>query len=152
MALHTPSSVAIERRLHIAPHLSIPISELEFSTSRSGGPGGQNVNKLETRVELRFDIARSPSLTDAQRSTILARLKSRIDTEGVLRIVAQASRSQWSNKQEAIDKLMQLLQEALKPRKARKRTAPTKSARERRLQGKKLLSEKKRARHRPGDE
>ena len=152
MALHTPSSVAVERRLHIAPHLSIPISELEFSTSRSGGPGGQNVNKLETRVELRFDIARSPSLTDAQRSTILARVKSRIDTEGVLRIVAQASRSQWSNKQEAIDKLMQLLQEALKPRKARKRTAPTKSARERRLQGKKLLSEKKRARHRPGDE
>lgn len=152
MALHTPSSVAVERRLHIAPHLSILISELEFSTSRSGGPGGQNVNKLETRVELRFDIARSPSLTDSQRSTILARLKSRIDTEGVLRIVAQASRSQWSNKQEAIDKLVQLLKEALKPRKARKRTAPTKSARERRLQGKKLLSEKKRARHRPGDE
>ena len=152
MALHTPSSVAVERRLHIAPHLSIPISELEFSTSRSGGPGGQNVNKLETRVELRFDIARSPSLTDAQRSIILARLKSRIDREGVFRIVAQASRSQWSNKQEAIDKLVQLLQEALKPRKARKRTAPTKSARERRLQGKKLLSEKKRARHRPGDE
>jgi ribosome-associated protein len=126
--------------------------ELEFSTSRSSGPGGQNVNKLETKVELRLDIAHSPSLTDSQRSAILSRLKSRIDSEGVLRIVAQASRSQWSNKQEAIDKLIELLQEALKPRKARKRTSPTKSARERRLQGKKLLSQKKRARNRPGDE
>ncbi len=110
------------------------------------------MNKLETKVELRLDIAHSPSLTDSQRSAILSRLKSRIDSEGVLRIVAQASRSQWSNKQEAIDKLIELLQEALKPRKARKRTSPTKSARERRLQGKKLLSQKKRARNRPGDE
>lgn len=152
MPLHTPISISSERRLHIAPHLSMPISELEFSTSRSGGPGGQNVNKLETRVELRLNIAQSHSLTEAQRSTILSRLKSRIDSKGVLRIVAHASRSQWSNKQEAIDRLVELLQEALKPRKSRKRTAPTKSARERRLQGKKRLSEKKRTRSRPGGE
>lgn len=153
MAFHSPRSVAEERRLHIAPHLSIPLAELKFSTSRSGGPGGQNVNKLETKVEVRFDVVNSPSLTNEQRSVILSRLKRRIDAEGILRVVVQESRSQWNNKQLAIDRLVELLRDGMKPKRIRKPTVPTKGAREERLQRKKRHSQKKRTREfRPGDE
>lgn len=139
--------------MHIAPHLSIPLAELKFSTSRSGGPGGQNVNKLETKVEVRFDVVNSPSLTNEQRSVILSRLKRRIDAEGILRVVVQESRSQWNNKQLAIDRLVELLRDGMKPKRIRKPTVPTKGAREERLQRKKRHSQKKRTREfRPGDE
>jgi ribosome-associated protein len=122
------------------------MSEIEFRTSRSSGPGGQNVNKLETRVELLFEVARSSSLTDEQRGHLFSRLKSNIDKEGVLRVVSQESRSQWKNKQEAIEKFVRILQLALRRQKKRTKTSPTLVSKEKRIQEKKRTGEKKKMR------
>ena len=124
----------------------IPIAELLFRTSRSSGPGGQNVNKLETRVELLFDVAHSTYIPEHLRPHLLSNLSSRLDSLGVLRVVAQDSRSQWKNKQLAIEKLAVLLKSALKVRKKRISTKPTRTAREDRLRMKKVRSETKRLR------
>lgn len=151
MELTTQQDTHVNSKLVITSRLSIPISEIEFRTSRSSGPGGQNVNKLETRVELLFDVARSSSLTDEQRDLLFSRLKSNIDKEGVLRVVSQESRSQWKNKQEAIEKFVRLLRDALKPRKIRRKTTATPVSREKRLMEKKRVSEKKSMRRSPHD-
>ncbi len=132
--------------LIVSQDVSISSYELKFATSRSGGPGGQNVNKLETRVELRFDIAGSRSLSPEQKTLLLERLRSKLDSEGVLRIVVQESRSQWQNKQIALEKFAELIRIALKPRKKRNPTKPTKSAREKRLRSKRIRSERKKNR------
>jgi ribosome-associated protein len=130
------------------PHTSVtvPLGELRFRTSRSGGPGGQNVNKLETRVELLFDVIRSTSLSHDQKKTIVSALASRIDAEGILHISSQKSRSQWENKQIVIEKLASLLSSALRVRKKRVKTAPTRGSKERRVQSKKKHSQKKKMR------
>ena len=129
--------------LRITSNVEIPVSELHFRTSRSSGPGGQNVNKLETRVELLFNVIRSPSLSDDQKRVVLSALASRIDTEGILHISSQKSRSQWENKQLVIEKLAVLLRSALRVRKKRVKTAPTRGSKERRIQAKKKHSQKK---------
>ena len=126
----------------VAHSLKIPLAELQFRTSRSGGPGGQNVNKLETRVELLFDVAHSPCISEHLRQRLLSNLSSKLDSLGVLRVVAQDSRSQWKNKQFAIERL----KSALKVRKKRISTKPTKTARENRLRTKKVRGETKRLR------
>jgi ribosome-associated protein len=126
--------------------LKIPLAELQFRTSRSGGPGGQNVNKLETRVELLFDVANSPFIPEHLRQRLLSNLSSKLDSLGVLRVVAQDSRSQWKNKQFAIERLTVFLKSALKVRKKRISTKPTKTARENRLRMKKVRGETKRLR------
>ena len=139
--------------LHITSTVVIPLSELRFRTSRSSGPGGQNVNKVETRVELLFDVARSPSLNDEQKGLITAKLGTRVDADGVLHLSSQQSRSQWENKQGTIEKLVSLLREGLKVRKKRIRTAPTRSSNENRVHQKKKHSQKKKLRKvRLGDE
>jgi len=139
--------------LHITSSVQIPLSELRFRTSRSSGPGGQNVNKLETRVELVFDVAGSPSLSEDQKNILLTLLASRIDARGVLHISSQKSRSQWENKQLVIEKLASLLQGALKVRRKRVKTSPTRSSKERRVQSKKKHGRKKTMRKvRLGDE
>jgi ribosome-associated protein len=132
--------------LQIVPHLGIPLSEVSFRTSRSGGPGGQNVNKVETKVEILFDVMGSTSLTNVQRSMILERLKSRIDTDGILRVTSQRSRSQYQNREFAIERFVELIRGALKPKKARIHTKPSKAAKKNRLLAKRHLSEKKRLR------
>lgn len=129
--------------LKITPEVSIRLSELHFRTSRSGGPGGQNVNKLETRVELLFDIVNSPSLISEQKERALAALGARVDAEGIIHITAQASRSQWENKRLVIGKLITLLRAALKVKKRRIKSSPTHASKERRIQGKKKHSQKK---------
>lgn len=124
----------------------IPFSELSFRTSRSGGPGGQNVNKVESKVELLFDVAGSPSLTDNQRARVRSRLRSRIDSSGILHLSSQSSRSQRENREFVVAELARLIGSALKPAKKRVKTRPSKASKEKRLKAKKRHSEKKRLR------
>lgn len=133
--------------------LTIPAGELRFRFSRSGGPGGQNVNRRDTRVELMFDVAGSPSLGPRQRARIMRKLSSRIDAEGRLRIVADDERTQGRNRALAADRLRDLLAEALRPDPPpRRKTRPSRSAKERRLEDKRVRSRRKRERTwRPDD-
>ncbi len=132
-----------ESLLRITPHLSIPLSELTFRTARSGGPGGQHVNKVETKVEIAFDVRNSHSLSISERQLIFEALGNRIDSDGVLKIAVQQSRSQFQNKQIALERFVGLLKSALKPKAVRIPTKPSKSVREQRLRAKKKRSEKK---------
>ena len=133
--------------------LAIPEEELVFTTSRSGGPGGQHVNKVETRVTLLFDVLRSPSLTDRQRARILSRLRGRISSAGLLHVSASSTRSQARNRQDAIERFRELLAEALAETPPRRPTAPSRGARERRLAEKKRRAALKRLRgERPAEE
>jgi ribosome-associated protein len=126
--------------------LKIPSAELQFKTSRSGGPGGQNVNKLETRVEVVFDVAHSPSIPDHVRQRLMNRLTSQLDSSGILHVVVQDTRSQWKNKQLAVERLADLLKSGLVVHKKRIATKPTHTAREVRLRTKKARSTIKRMR------
>jgi ribosome-associated protein len=135
--------------LEVTPALRLPLAELEYRASRSGGPGGQHVNTSSTRVEVWWDVAGSPTLTDAQRSRLLARLGSRLDTAGRLRLVASSSRSQLRNRDEATKRLRELVAEALVVPKPRKRTRPSRAAKAARLEGKRRRSATKRERRRP---
>lgn len=118
-------------------------AEYTFSTSRSSGPGGQNVNKVNTKVELRFSIRSSVKLNEVEKHKIFTHLKNRINNEGELIIVAQSERSQLKNKENAIEKFYQLLAMALKPVKKRKPSKPTRSSVEKRLKQKKERSQRK---------
>jgi ribosome-associated protein len=135
--------------IQITDTISIPLSELLFRFSRSSGPGGQHVNKADTRVELLFDVANSPSLTDDQRRLVMRRLPTRIDGKGVLHVVAQQTRSQQQNRDLAIERFKELLANALKPRKRRKKTKPSQEAKERRLRAKNQRGELKKLRRDP---
>lgn len=124
------------------------LPEVTFQTSRSSGPGGQNVNKVESRVELRFTIAASQQLTDAQKERLLDKLRNRLTAEGELLITAQEDRSQLRNKDIALRKLHELLLKSLHQDKPRKPTKPSKSAVRKRLETKKKDGEKKASRRR----
>ncbi len=124
----------------------VPESELVFQASRSSGPGGQNVNKLNTRIVVLFNVADSPSLSDEQKRQVLTRLATRADKEGVLHVASQKYRSQEANRRAAVARLQELVAEALKPRPVRKKTRVPAGARERRLQEKKQRSTRKRQR------
>lgn len=120
--------------------------ELTFSTARSSGPGGQNVNKVNTKVELRFHVQNSAVLTEEQKHILLSKLSNKLSTDGELIIVSQSTRSQLKNKQEAIVKFIDLIYKTLKPRKKRVPTKPTKASKEKRLENKKRNSEIKQGR------
>ncbi len=126
--------------LQINDKVSIPLAELSFRFSRSSGPGGQHVQKSSTRVELLFDVANSPSLTEAQRARVLERLAGYVDSAGVLHLVAQSERSQVRNREQVVARFEALLRKALKRRKRRKPTKPTAASRERRLHEKRKRS------------
>lgn len=126
--------------VRVSPSLSIPLSELHLRFSPSGGPGGQHANKVNTRVELRFDISGSPSLGPRQRARLLERLGPE------LRLVVDDERSQIRNRQLAVDRFRQRMAAALHVEKARRPTRPTRGATERRLAAKRKQSERKRGR------
>jgi ribosome-associated protein len=133
----------------ITDNLSIPEEELEFSAACSGGPGGQNVNKVATRVLLQFDVANSHSLSPWQKQRIRSRLATRINKEGILRVICQQTRSQAENREIAQERFAELLREALKYIPPRKKTRPTLASKHRRLDAKKEQSQKKQDRRRP---
>lgn len=135
--------------IEITDNTGIDEGELTFKASRSGGPGGQNVNKLNTRVTLFFDVAASPSLSEEQRRRILSKLSTRIDKHGMLRVVSQRHRTQQANRRATVERLRQLLQEALERRPVRKKTKVPSGARERRLKEKKRRSLLKQQRAKP---
>lgn len=134
--------------IRINEQLSIPVEALEFSFSRSSGPGGQNVNKVATKVTLSFDARGSGALSDGQRATVLRHLASRITQDGRLVVAASSERSQSANRAAAVARFVRLLQQALRPRKKRVRTKPTAASRERRLKEKAKRSEIKAGRRR----
>ena len=121
-------------------------SEFTFKTSRSGGSGGQHVNKVSTKVELDFDVINSKILTDEQKNIITTKLSSRITIEGILQVICQTERSQLRNKMAAIEKFHELIDSCFVVLKKRKATKVSKAVKERRLLAKKRTAEIKKLR------
>lgn len=137
--------------MRITRSLAIPEHELELSFARSGGPGGQGVNTTSSKVELRFDVAGSPSLTPEQKDAVTALLGNRMTKTGVLVLHASEHRSQTQNREAVLGRLRNLLEEALRPRRSRRPTRPSRAARRRRLEAKRMQSQKKALRRSPED-
>jgi ribosome-associated protein len=136
--------------VRINEQLAISLSELAFRFSRSSGPGGQHVQRSDTRVELLFDVANSPSLSEEQRERIRHRLGGYLDNEGVLRVVSSATRSQLGNREDAIQRFQTLIAGALRVHRRRVPTKPSAGAREQRLTAKRTRSQVKQMRRKPG--
>jgi ribosome-associated protein len=138
--------------LEITPALLLPLAELDYRATRSGGPGGQHVNTSSTRIEVWWDVRSSPAVTEEQRARLLERLSGRLDGDGRLRVVASASRSQLRNREAATERLRQLVASALVVPKQRKRTKPSRAAKAARLEAKRRRSALKRERRPPRHE
>lgn len=135
--------------LVITSNLSIPEHELQFRASRSSGPGGQHVNKVNTRMTLHFDIRNSPSLTVMQKYRVSQKLKTRINKDGVFYLYAHRSRSQAMNRADLLDKFCRLLREALTPQRVRRETQVPERSRVQRVDQKKRRGQLKQRRMRP---
>jgi ribosome-associated protein len=138
--------------LQITPRIVLDENEIEFRFVRASGPGGQNINKVATAAELRFDVAGNRSLPGPVRQRLSVLAGNRISREGILVISAQRFRTQERNRADALERLTILLQRAATPPKKRIATKPTKASKRRRLEGKRQLSDKKRLRRSRGDE
>jgi len=138
--------------VEITPSLVLPLSELDYRATRSGGPGGQHVNTSSTRIEVWWDIGASPTLTDLQRARLVGRLGNRLDGEGRLRIVASEFRSQLRNREAATERLREVIAAALAVAKPRKRTKPSRAVKAARLEAKRRRSAIKRERRAPRHE
>lgn len=125
------------------------LTEVTFSASRGGGPGGQNVNKVSTKVELRFPVNDSETLTEPQKQRLLSKLKNRITTSGELALTSSAERTQWRNRVKVTQKFFELIEQALTPHRKRIKTKPTKASKLKRLENKKKQGQKKQLRKPP---
>ena len=132
--------------IEIRDGLAIPEEEVSFLFSRSGGPGGQNVNKVSTRATLLFDVVGSSSLSPDQKARILSRLATRVSRTGILRVVSQATRSQAANRAAAIERFAELVRGALRREKPRAPTRVSRAEKARRLESKRRRSRLKRNR------
>jgi ribosome-associated protein len=136
--------------IHVLPGISIPEDELRFAASRSGGPGGQNVNKVSSRVTLTFDVQSSTALSDEHKQAIMKKLAARINKDGVLRVVSQRTRSQELNRADTIDRFSELIRGALTPQRPRIRTRVSAAAQQRRMEEKKKRGSVKHVRSKKG--
>lgn len=135
--------------IEVTPDLSLDENEIQFEFIRATGPGGQKVNKVATAVQLRFDVHQSPSLPDDVRARLIGLARNRINEAGVLVINARRFRTQARNRQDAIDRLVNLIRSADEKPKLRKKTRPTFSSKQRRLRAKRRRAEIKRLRRTP---
>lgn len=135
--------------IRITGDISIPGRELSFTFSTSSGPGGQYVNKVSTRATLHFDVLATASLSERQKELVMRRLRTRVTKDGVLRVVSQRHRSQRANREAARERFVELLREALREERPRKRTRKPRGAVERRLREKKRRSRLKQERATP---
>jgi ribosome-associated protein len=138
-AMETPPAIGIE----VTPGLTIPRSEIEARASRAGGAGGQHVNTSSTRIELRWNVRQSRALDEATRQRILEKLPTRIDADGTLRVVSSARRSQLQNREAAEARMAELVAGALHREKPRKKTKPSRAAKQKRLDEKRRNSQRK---------
>ncbi len=135
----------------MSPRVRIPARDLSWSAARSSGPGGQNVNKVASKVDLRFDVQGTEAITPSVKTRLRRANRARLDKEGRLVVTSQATRDQSRNLEDARSKLAELVREALVVPKKRKPTKPSRRAKQRRLDEKKRTSEKKQARRRVDD-
>ena len=138
--------------LDVSPDLRVPLAELEFRASRSGGPGGQHVNTSSTRVEVTSDVVGSPALSEEQRQRLLVRLASRLDGTGRLRLVSSGTRSQLRNREDVTERLREVVAQAIVVPKTRKRTRTPRAAKAARLESKRRRAATKRDRRPPRGE
>jgi len=143
-----PESDSIE----VGPDLKIPRAELGIRATRSGGPGGQHVNVTASRIELTWNVATSPSLTDEQRARLLERLASRLDGVGTLRLVESRRRSQYQNREAVLERFADVIAKALHRPPPRRKTRRTPASERERLKQKRRRADRKRRRARPLDE
>ncbi len=138
------------RDLVVTPRLTIPAGELALAFARSGGPGGQNVNKVSSKVELRWNPTTSAALTDDDRAWLLGRLANRLTTDGTLIVTSTATRDQLKNRDDVMSKLTLIVRAALERPKTRRPTKPSRAAKRRRVEDKRHRAQIKR--HRRGDD
>ncbi len=125
------------------------LNEIKFTSSRSSGPGGQNVNKVNSRIELHFNLAESAVFSPAEKRTIKVKLFNRINSDGEIFMALSVERSQWKNKERIIKRFFELIEKALIPKKKRVKTKPTQASKIKRLEGKKQHAQKKQMRKGP---